>query len=138
MKKVTDTGNSRSVIPAVILCGSIALAALFSGGGIPSFLGPDQSDLARKKQEFRDNRNLLLLQLSICQRNTAKASDAYICPGSAVIYKSLGAGPDCLIAQEVAKELGIGDRDFTITQNPLATQPGGTEGKATLYYLGKR
>lgn len=35
MKKLADTGNSRSVIPAVILCGSNTLAALFSDGGIP-------------------------------------------------------------------------------------------------------
>lgn len=117
----------QSVIPAIILCGSIALAALFSGGGVPSFLGPSQSDLAQKKQEFRDNRNLLLLKLSTCQRNTTKANDASICPGSAVIYKSLGDGPDCRIAREVAKELGINTHDFTLTQTVAATPPGGSE-----------
>lgn len=131
MQKETESGGVRSGIAAVVLCASIALAALFSGKGVTTFLGPSQAELTQKKQAFRENRNLLLLQLSICQRNTDKAGDAYICPGSAMVYKSLGSGPDCLLAAEVAKELGIGHRDFTIARKAapavhISFKPAGT------------
>lgn len=126
MEKDAETNGFRSAIPVVILCVSIALAALFSDGGITRFLGPSKSELAQKRQEFHDSRNLLLLQLSICQRNISKANDAYICPSSSKIYSSLGSGLMCQLAEEVAQELGLnGPRDFSITQNTTTATPVG-------------
>ena len=121
MEKEPVTGGLLSAVPAILLCVSIALAALFSGGNVTAFFGPSQTELAQKKEELRANRTALLLRLSICQRNTTKANDAYICPSSAVIYKSLGSSLDCKLAAEVAQELGLGDRNFFITQNAPAS-----------------
>lgn len=112
--RITKTELFRTWLPGILLCGSIALAALFSGDGVASFFGPSAADNTRKMDSFRASRTLLTLQLSKCQRYKTKTNDAYICGGSSLIYKSLASSTDCRLAEQVAQELGITPRDFSI------------------------
>ena len=114
MEKNSSPQGWRTWLPAVFLVVSIFMAVLFSGQGVLAFFGPSDADVARKRQEFMDNRTKLTLQLAKCQRDKAKASDAYICGGSSIIYKSLASSQDCLLAKDVAQELGISMPSFTL------------------------
>ena len=117
MEKATPEGGWRAILPAVLLVGCIALSVLLSGERVSAIFGPSDTELGRRKQEFRASRTKLTLQLSKCQRDAAMAGDAYICGGSSVIYKNLAASTDCRLAREVADELGLSPHKFSL---PLA------------------
>lgn len=105
----------RAWLPGILLCFLIAMSAVFYSGGLETFYGPTAAERENKKQEYRANRNRLILQLSRCRNYTAMKNDGSICGGSAIVYKSLESSLDCRIVAEVAKELGIDQRDLSIS-----------------------
>lgn len=105
----------RAWLPGILLCFLIAMSAIFYGGGVEAFYGPTAAERESKKQEFMANRNRLTLLLSTCRNYETMKNDGYICGGSAMVYKSLATSLDCRIAEEAARELGIDQRNLSIS-----------------------
>ena len=114
----------RAYLPGVLLCFLIGMSALFyAGGGMERFYGPSQTERESLKQELRASRTRLTLQLAKCRNYGVMKSDAYICGGSSLIYKSLESSLICELAEEVAQEQGV-------TVGSLSIAPGPASGKS--------
>ena len=115
MSTPTQPGDWRTWASGALLCFLIGMSALFYGGGLEKFYGPSASERESKKQYFLANRNRLILQLTKCNNYATMQNDAYICGGSALIYKTQADSLDCRIAAEAARELGISAESFSLT-----------------------